>query len=133
MSGDPTYQEPDPDQIAAPLTAAGIADQVRRAMEAGDLEQLAPLLSLDVRWGPPGSANPPCKNRRQVLSWYARAKDAGRSGTVTDVEVHANALLVGLRLDDGQERWQVLRVGPEGINDIRGFEDRTGALAQLGT
>ena len=78
MSGEPTDGERQPDRITAPLTAAGIADQVRRAMEAGDLQQLAPLLSPDVRWGPPGDAKPPCRNRQQVLSWYARAKDAGR-------------------------------------------------------
>jgi len=51
---------------------------------------------------------------------------------VTDLEVHGDALLIGLRLDSGEERWQVMRVGPDGVNDIRGYEDRESAAAQLG-
>jgi hypothetical protein len=51
--------------------------------------------------------------------------------TVTEVEVHGNTLLVGVRLQDGNERWQVMRVGPDGVNDIRGFEDRAGAAEGL--
>ena len=81
----------------------------------------------DVQWGPPGSTTPPCRNRSQVLRWYAK----GRRATVTEVEVHGSALLVGLRLDDGQGRWQVLQVGPGGVNDIRGFGDRSSAVGEL--
>lgn len=114
-----------------PVTAGGIADEVRDALDHGDLDQLSALLSPDVHWGPPGSAKPPCRNRAQVLSWYAKGRDAGRRATVTEVEVHGNALLVELRLDDGHDRWQVLRVGPDGINDIRGYEDRAAAAEQL--
>jgi hypothetical protein len=114
------------------LTAASVAERIRGALEDADLEQLAALLSPDVHWGAPGDATPPCQNRDQVLRWYTKGRAAGRRGTVTDVEVHANALLVGLRLDTGEERWQVLRVGPDGITDIRGYEDRQTAAAQLG-
>ena len=53
------------------------------------------------------------------------------SGHGTELEAHGTALLVGLRLDDGQGRWQVLRVGPDGVNDIRGFDDRNSAVASL--
>ena len=66
-----------------------------------------------------------------MLRWYAKGREQGRTATVTEVEVHGNALLVGLRLDDGQQRWQVLRVGPDGVNDIRGYEDRADAVAGL--
>ncbi len=96
-----------------------------------DLDTLGALLSPDVHWGPPGSARPPCRNREQVQSWYAKGREQGRRATVDEVEVHGDALLVGLRLDDGQERWQVMRVGPDGINDIRGFEDRPSASREL--
>ena len=82
-----------------------------------------------MHWGPPGDANPPCRNRRQVLQWYERGRAAGRRASVTDLEVHGDALLIGLRLETGEERWQVMRVGPEGVTDIRGYEDRTGASA----
>ncbi len=113
------------------MTAAGVADRVRHALDDGDLERFAALLSPDVHWGAPGDPNPPCRNRRQVLDWYARGPAAGRRAPVTEVEVHGNALLVGLTLEDGHRRWQILRVGPEGVNDIRGFDDRSSALAGL--
>ena len=48
---------------------------------------------------------------------------------MSEVEVHGDALLVGLRLDDGRERWQILRVGQDGVFDIRGYDKRS--LAQL--
>ncbi len=131
-----TRAAPDPqppaELLAAPMSAAGVAARVRQALDDGDLEQFAALLSPDVHWGAPGDPNPPCRNRRQVLDWYARGRAAGRRASVTDVEVHGNAVLVGLVLDDGgHPRWQVLRVGPDGVNDIRGFDDRTSALAGL--
>jgi hypothetical protein len=123
--------EPSPSAVE-PMTAASIADRVRAALDAADLDQMATLLSADVHWGAPDDPTPPCRNRRQVLRWYEEGRAAGRRGTVTDVEVHGNALLVGLRLDTGDERWQVMRVGPDGVNDIRGFEDRAAAMAKLG-
>src|ERR1700733_7845737 len=92
--------------IGVPVTASGIADEVRDALDHGDLDRLGALLSPDVRWGPPGGAKPPCRNRSQVLSWYAKGRAAGRRATVTEVEVRGNALLVGLRLEDGHDRWQ---------------------------
>jgi hypothetical protein len=121
-----------PARPTPPFTAASIAEAVRRGLGAADLETFAALLSPDVHWGPPGVARPPCRNRDQVLAWYAKGREQGRRATVGEVEVHGDALLVGLRLDDGQERWQVLRVGPEGINDIRGFEDSLSARQELG-
>jgi hypothetical protein len=122
-----------PDPIRPPVTAAAIAAQVRQSLDMADLDTLGALLSPDVRWGPPGSARPPCRNRDQVLAWYAKGREQGRRATVTEVEVHHNALLVGLRLEDGHERWQVMRVGPDGINEITGFDDRPGASRQLGS
>ena len=113
------------------MSAASIAHRVRAALDAADLEQMAELLSPDVHWGAPGDPNPPCRNRAQVLRWFERGRDAGRRATVAGVEVHGNALLVRLCLDTGEERWQVMRVGPDGVNDIRGFEDRDSAAANL--
>jgi hypothetical protein len=119
-------------RIEPAMTGAAIADRVRNALSSGDLEELGALLSPDVHWGAPGDTNPPCQNRTQVLRWYERGRADGRSAEVTDVFVHGNALLVGMRLNNGFERWQVLRVGPDGITDIRGFEDRATAAAELG-
>jgi len=128
-----SYERPAADEgpRPGPLTAAAIADRVRQALDTGDLDEFAALLSPDVQWGPPGSTTPPCRNRSQVLQWYAKGRAKGRRATVTEVEVHGSALLVGLRLEDGQGRWQVLQVGPDGVNDIRGFEDRSSAVGEL--
>jgi hypothetical protein len=122
-----------PPRPAPPFTAAAIAEELRRGLDMADLDTLGGLLGPDVHWGPPGSAKPPCRNRKQVLAWYATGRKQGRRASVEEVEVHGDALLVELRLNDGQERWQVLRVGPEGINDIRGFEDRPSASRELGS
>ncbi len=116
---------------AGAVTAAGIADRVRAALEAADVDAFADLLSPDVQWGAPGDPKPPCRNRSQVLRWYERGRAAGRWASVTALEVHGDTLLVGLRLDTEEERWQILRVGPEGISDIRGYEDRPTAELAL--
>ncbi len=120
-----------PTPLRPALTAAAIADRVRQALDTSDLDAFRALLSPDVHWGPPGDATPPCRTRDQVLTWYAKGRARGVRATVTEVEVHGNALLVGLRFGDGHERWQVMRVGPDGVNDIRGFEDRSGAAEGL--
>ena len=116
---------------SVPMTAAGIAARVRTALEAADVEQFGALLSPDVKWGPPGNSTPPCRNRGQVLEWYAKGRAQGRRATVSEVEVHGNALLVGLRLDEGGERWQIMRVGEDGVNDIRGYDNRSSAQLAL--
>ncbi len=61
-----------------------------------------------------------------------KGREAGRRvATVSHVEVRGNAVLVGMRLEGEGERWQVLRVGPDGVYDIRGFEDRAQGAAEL--
>ena len=120
---------------APPFTAPAIVDRVRAALEGADLDEFGALLSPDVQWGPPEEAKPPCRNREQVLSWYSRGRAAGTRATVTEISVHGDALVVGLLIDlgDGEaERWQILTVGPQGIRNIRGFPDRTSAVAHLG-
>jgi SnoaL-like domain len=118
-------------RIGPPITPEAVAERIRGALDAGDLAALGDLLSPDVHWGAPGDPDPPCRHRDQVLTWYARGRAAGRSGIVTEVSVHGNAVLVGLRLNGGERRWQVLRVGPDGIRDIRGYEDRASATERL--
>ena len=116
-----------------PITPEYVAAHVRAALDAADLAAFADLLSPDVHWGAPGDANPPCQNRHQVLKWYEKGRASGRRAKVTEVAVHGNAVLVGVRSDDGEARWQVLRVGPDGVRDIRGYEDRASAVERLTT
>jgi hypothetical protein len=118
-------------RVGPPMTASGIADRVRAALDNADLDEFAALLSPDVHWGAPDDANPPCQNRDQVLKWYRKGRAEGRRATVDRIEVHGNALLVEIHQAGGQRRWQVLRVGPDGVNDIRGYERRDDAVAKL--
>jgi hypothetical protein len=119
-------------RLTKPITVEAVAARVKEALESNDLERFGELLSPDVHWGAPGAATPACQNRDEVLRWYAKGREAGRRvATVSHVEVQGNAVLVGFRLEGEGERWQVLRVGPAGVYDIRGFEDRAQGAAEL--
>jgi RimJ/RimL family protein N-acetyltransferase/ketosteroid isomerase-like protein len=117
-----------------------LAARVRSALEAADLDAYSDLLDRDVRWGPPGDPVPPCRNRGQVLAWYARGRDAGARARVTETVVAGDKILVGLKVadtsapdDDAEsDRWQVLTVRDGQITDITGFGDRDEAAAWAG-
>ena len=91
-------------RIRTPITPAAVAGRIRDALDAADLAAFSDLLSPDVHWGAPGDPNPTCRNRDQVLKWYEKGRASGRRGTVTEVSVHGNAVLVGLRSYDGEDR-----------------------------
>ncbi len=122
---------------ATAWTPETIAEPLRTAFEAADLEAIGALLSPDVRWGPPGSKNPPCKNREQVLKWYRNGPAWGARARVIELTAAGDQLLVGLALTSNPEaelaaeRWQVLTIHPQGVCDIRGYEDRHSAEADL--
>jgi hypothetical protein len=72
-----------------------MAGQVRRAMASQDIAVFSQLLDSEVTWGV-DARNPSCKNRRQVLAWYQRGRDAGVSGSVNEIEICGDSLLVHL-------------------------------------
>jgi ketosteroid isomerase-like protein len=107
-------------------------------MASEDVSAFAELLHPDVTWGAPGARNPTCKNRNQVLSWYQRAQEAGVQGSVFDVDVLGDRLLVSLSVrgtEGARERggtalrYQVLTVRDGRIVDIVGFDDKAEALS----
>jgi hypothetical protein len=111
---------------------------VRRALAAEDVERFAELLDPDVTWGAPGATNPTCQSRDQVLAWYQRGRDAGVRGSVYDVEVRGDRLLVSMSVRDTENaqerggaalRFQVLTVRSGMIVDIVGFDDKAEALS----
>jgi ketosteroid isomerase-like protein len=117
-----------------------IAVLVRNALAAEDLSALAELLDPAVTWGAPGARNPSCKNRNQVLDWYQRGRNAGVRGSVYDVEVLGDRLLVSMSVrgtDNATERggaalrFQVLTVRSGKVVDIVGFDDKTEALSYV--
>ncbi|HEY1827315.1 MAG TPA: nuclear transport factor 2 family protein [Acidimicrobiales bacterium] len=124
-------------------TAATIAEPVRAAFEAADPVAIESLLSPDVTWGPPEQRRTrvTCKNRQQVMAWWTSGPNATSKADVTELTVAGDQLLVGLHVrpdaasdfEGPFERWQILTVDDRGVADIRGYEDRPSAAADLGT
>jgi ketosteroid isomerase-like protein len=119
-----------------------VAKQVRVALEAADLSAFSDLLDPNVHWGAPDDPSPSCQNRKQVLAWYQRGRDAGIRANVTEVEILGDRILVGLQVAGNQatdergdisERWQVLTVRDGRVVDIVGFDDRYEAEARAGS
>jgi ketosteroid isomerase-like protein len=114
-----------------------LAEEVRKALVAEDVAAFADLLDPGVTWGAPGARNPTCKNRSQVLNWYQRAQEAGVRGSVFDIDVLGDRLLVSLTVQGTEGaverggkalRFQVLTVHDGLIVDIVGFDDKSEAL-----
>jgi len=119
-----------------------VARQVRVALAAEDPVAFSHLLDPDVTWGAPGARNPSCKNRHQVLAWYERGREAGVRGSVFDVEVIGDRLLVSMTVrgtEEAQERggtalrYQLFTVRDGRIVDIVGFDDKADALTYAAT
>ena len=117
-----------------------IATLVKKALAAEDLSAFSELLDPAVTWGAPGAHNPSCKNRDQVLAWYERGRDAGVRGSVYNVEVLGDRLLVSMSVrgtENANERggaalrFQLLTVRSGKIVDIVGFDDKTEALSYV--
>jgi len=130
------------DDAGAAIEPAVIAGRVRSALESGDLDGIRDLLDPRARWGAPeGPGDADCRNRDQVMAWWASARAAGARAVVTEVTAGPGTLLVGLEVtgtpaarEEGgtAQRWQVLTVSGGRIADIRGFGDRTEAAARAG-
>ena len=131
-----------PGSASAIPESAALAGRVRLALESGDLDAIRDLLDPGARWGAPeGPSDADCRDRGQVIAWWAGAHAGGARAVVTEVTVGAAALLVGLQVtgtpaacDAGAavQRWQVLTVRDGRIADIRGFDDRNAAAARAG-
>jgi ketosteroid isomerase-like protein len=117
-----------------------MAVRVRKALAAEDLSAFTELLDPEVAWGAPGARNPNCKNREQVVAWYRRGRDAGIRGSVYDVEVLGDRLLVSMSVRGAEGafkrggtalRFQVLTVRRGRVVDIVGFDDKSEARSYL--
>jgi SnoaL-like domain len=131
-----------PDQASAAEGPGALAGRVRSALETGDLDALRDLLDPGARWGAPeGPSETDCRNRDQVIAWWARAHAAGARAVVTEVTAGQGTLLVGFEVTGtpaareaggATGRWQVLTVKGGRVADIRGFDNRTEAAARAG-
>ena len=117
-----------------------VAGLVRNALAAEDLSAFTELLDPEVTWGAPDARNPSCQNRNQVLAWYQRGRDAGVRGSLYDVEVLGDRLLVSMSVrgtENARERggaalrFQVLTVRRGKVVDIVGFDDKTEAHSYI--
>ena len=130
------------DETSAAEGPVMLAGRVRSALESGDLDAIRDLLDPDARWGAPEGPNDyDCRNRDEVIAWWAGARAAGVRAVVTEVTAGAGMLLVGLDVTGTPAareaggvagRWQVLTVKGDRIADIRGFDDRATAAARAG-
>ena len=131
-----------PGDVSAADGPATLAGRIRSALESGDLDAVRDLLDPGARWGAPeGPGDTDCRNRDQVIAWWASARAVGARAVVTEVTAGPGTLLVGLEVtgtsaarEEGgtARRWQVLTVSGGRIADIRGFGDRTEAAARAG-
>ena len=121
-------------------SVAYVAQQVRAALDAADLEQFAELLDPRVTWGAPGDPSPPCQSREQVLAWYAQGRADGRRARIRHVATNDDKIMVTMSVmsPDGSgntteaDRWQVLTVANGRVTDIRGYDDEPAASAAAG-
>lgn len=119
---------------------AEIAQRVRAALDATDLEAFADLLDPRVTWGAPGDPAPPCQNREQVLAWYRQGRADGRRADVLDVTGQRDKILVSMTVTDrhptpdqpGANRWQVLTIVDGRITDIHGYDNESDAVSAAG-
>src|ERR1700756_814062 len=126
-----------PDNASASQELAALTERVKSAWESGDLDAIRDLLDPGARWGAPeGPNDADCRNRDQVIAWWASARAAGARAVVTEMTAGAGTLLVGLEVtgtpaareaDGAAGRWQVLTVRGDRLADIRGFDDRKAA------
>ncbi len=67
-----------PDAAGAAGEPAALTGRVRSALESGDLDAIRDLLGHSARWGAPeGPGEADCRNREQVIAWWASARAAG--------------------------------------------------------
>ena len=114
------------------------AQRLREALSDANLDALGELMDDHVTWG---DVNDPrgCRNRRDVLATFARRRDQGVSGAVTELITGPQGILAVLSVRwpaahsraAKQTAYQVYVVRNELIVGVRGFDDRESALSAL--
>ncbi len=116
-----------------------LAEQVRTALEARDLDAFGALLSDDVRWGDDDHPRR-CRSRSDVLATFRRLMDEGAEADITELVAGTNGLLCGLVVkwptpgDDPSERtlFHVYLVRNDLIVEIQTYDDRMSAALAAG-
>ena len=106
-----------------------VAAGLKAAFSVGDLDQLAPLLARDVRWGGDEDTEQTCHSRAQVLAWYQRLRAQGVRVQVLGTQIRGDTvvLLMAVQWPEGWDdedlrrstQAQVFRVRDGLVVDIR--------------
>jgi ankyrin repeat protein len=131
----PERERDDEADVPGPIGTGVMADIARHLETACrdlDLELFASLLHPQVHWAT-------CGTRDEVLDWYRRLVAAGTTATVHSVEVDGDSVVLGITAAWGAEGtrpgppervYQVFTVAGAEIVQIRGYPDRSSALAR---
>ena len=132
----PEEQDDEPPDAPSSI-GSGILAEVAHHLETAhrdlDLDLLGSLLHPEVHW------TGLCNNRGEVLAWYRGLMADGVTATVQSVELDRDAVVLGLavarqaegaRAAPAQHLYQVFVIDNAQVVDIRGYPDRTSALAR---
>jgi len=131
----PEREREDEDDVPGPIGTGVMADIARHLETACgdlDLELFASLLHPRVHWAQ-------CSTRDEVLDWYRRLVAAGTTATVHSVELDGDSVVLGIDVASAAEGarpgppervYQVFTVADAEIVQIRGYPDRSSALAR---
>lgn len=117
-----------------------LAEKVRQALTAHDLDAFGSLLSDDVTWGDVGHPRG-CRNRSDVLATFGQLLNKGVDGRITELKTGTAGILCGLtvewpegdpRASDSSSLFHVYMVRDGQIYQIRRFDDREFAAETAG-
>jgi ketosteroid isomerase-like protein len=118
---------------------ADLADRLRAALTARDLDAFGMLLSDDVRWGSDDHPRK-CRSRSDVLATFARLMSEGAEGAITELAVGTDGILCGLAVawptpsqhPDDRNLFHVYLVRDGRIVEIQRYDDRDSAAEAAG-
>jgi ankyrin repeat protein len=133
---EPPGQERDDEEDAPGAIGTGVMADIARHVETAcrdlDVDLFASLLHPQVRWAT-------CGTREEVLDWYRQVVADVTTATVHSVEVDGDSVILGVTMTWAAEGmppgppervYQVFTVAGAEIVQIRGYPDRSGALAR---
>lgn len=81
----------------SPGDSGALAEKIRQAFEAHDLDAFGALLRDDVHWGDDDHPRR-CRNRGEVLAVFRHGLANGLDATITELETGTRGVLCGLSL-----------------------------------
>jgi len=110
-----------------------LAEKVRQALTAHDLDAFGALLSDDVTWGDVGHPRG-CRNRSDVLATFGQLLNKGVDGRITELKTGTTGILCGLGVawPEGDPRETETSLFHDRIYQIRRYDERESAAEAAG-